>query len=269
MKLEDLGEIDTQIVVFGGPYSNLQATQSVLSVVEVLNARAICTGDVVAYCADPMATVTAVRQAGVHVVAGNCERQLGAGAKTCGCGFDAGSTCDLLSARWYAHADAHVASQAREWMRDLPDIAVFTQAGRRFAVIHGGATDVSRFLWPNSADTEFAEEMEVIQRVVGHVDGVLCGHSGVAFQRQVAHVRWVNAGAIGMPAHDGRQTTRYAVLKDGRAELHDLTYDAVSAHDAMVAAGLSQGYHAALLTGYWPSEDVLPSELRRADVASG
>lgn len=38
---------------------------------------------------------------------------------------------------------------------------------------------------------------------------------------------------------------------------------------AMVAAGLTQGYDAALLSGYWPSEEVLPPDLRRAGLVNG
>jgi len=36
-----------------------------------------------------------------------------------------------------------------------------------------------------------------------------------------------------------------------------------TAAEAMIAAGLTQGYETALLTGYWPSEDILPLELRK------
>lgn len=80
---------------------------------------------------------------------------------------------------------------------------------------------------------------------------------------------WLNAGVIGMPAHDGDPRTRFAVLKGGTPTFHRLTYDQDAASDAMVAAGLTQGYHRALVTGYWPSEDVLPLDLTLASRASG
>ena len=269
MKLKDLGEIDTEVVLFGGPYSNLQATQALLDVVADRGARAVCTGDVVAYCADPSATVAAIRAANIDVIAGNCEQQLAAQARDCGCGFDAGSTCDRLSAAWYAHADSQVSTQDRAWMSDLPDIACFTHAGRRFAVIHGGATHVSRFLWPTSPEAQFAEEVETLRQYLGPIDGVIAGHSGIGFVRQVAGVTWINAGVIGMPANDGRRSTHYATLNEGMPALHQLSYDAEGAHASMRDAGLVQGYHEGLLTGYWPSEDVLPPELRRVSVANG
>ena len=155
-------------------------------------------------------------------------------------------------------------------MTSLPDIAVFSQRGRRFAVLHGGMSDVSRFLWPCSSEAAFAEEIELIQREVGPVDAVVAGHCGLPFSRTLMGVEWINAGVIGMPANDGQPATRCAALHaDGHAVFRELCYDHASARAGMERVGLTQGYHTALETGYWPSEDVLPPELRRAAVARG
>ena len=67
------------LLVFGGPYSNLQATQAPRRKAEacaIVPDHIICTGDVVAHAADPEATAREVRDRGIHVVAGNCEAQL-------------------------------------------------------------------------------------------------------------------------------------------------------------------------------------------------
>ncbi|MEM9850726.1 MAG: metallophosphoesterase, partial [Pseudomonadota bacterium] len=71
------------------------------------------------------------------------------------------------------------------------------------------------------------------------------------------------AGVIGMPPNDGGRTTRFAILDHGRVQFGTLTYDAATAAHAMTEAGLTQGYDRALVTGYWPSEDVLPKDLKR------
>ena len=273
MKSRDLGELSGPVLLFGGPYSNLQATRALLEFARAggfAPSNMICTGDIVAYCADPAPTIAAIRASGCAVVAGNCEKQLAAYQMDCGCGFAPGTSCDLLSAGWFAHADAHVGAADRAWMGGLPDLVTFTQHGRRYAVIHGGLSDISRFLWPTSPEAEFAEEVALVRQLVGPVDGVIAGHCGMAFHRHVAGIDWINAGVIGMPPNDGRAATRFAALHDsGEVMLRALHYDANAAHDAMVAAGLVQGYHAAVLSGYWPSEEVLPPELRRAATASG
>lgn len=262
----ELGPIDTPITLFGGPYSNLQA---MLALQNAVHGTAICTGDVVAYCAQPAETVRVIRQMGCVVVAGNCEKQLAAGAGDCGCGFAEGSACDVLSRGWYAFASTQIRAPDRQWMRNLPDIATFSHHGQRYAVIHGGYTNVSRFIWPTSPRSVFDEEIAAIQARVGPVDGVIAGHCGIAFSRQAGGVQWINAGVIGMPANNGAQHTAYAELRAGEIEFFQLAYDSAQAAEAMVRAGLTQGYDRALLTGYWPSEDVLPPGLRRGAPASG
>ena len=72
----ELLQLDAPAIVFGGPYSNLEAMRALLQEAERLGIRGerlICTGDVVAYCADPRATVELVRSSGARVVRGNCE----------------------------------------------------------------------------------------------------------------------------------------------------------------------------------------------------
>ena len=70
MQHQDIGELVGPVLLFGGPYSNVQATHALLERARSLNATPICTGDVVAYCARPVETIAAIRAAGCHVVAG-------------------------------------------------------------------------------------------------------------------------------------------------------------------------------------------------------
>lgn len=272
MKIRDLGELVGPVLAFGGPCSNLQATRALIAEAArrgIAPGNCICTGDVVAYCADPAATVGLIRDFGCPVIAGNVERQLGAGAGSCGCGFDPGTACDRMSAAWYAHADAAIGPADREWMAELPDWITFSHAGRTHAVVHGGGSDVARFLWPVTTRVEFAREWDLIERAAGPVDVVIAGHSGLPFIHEFSFGTWINAGVIGMPPHDGTPRTAFALLQAAGPSLHRLDYDHDTAADAMVAEGLTQGYDAALRTGYWPSEEVLPEALRVSSRASG
>ena len=91
---------------------------------------------------------------------------------------------------------------------------------------------------------------------------MIAGHCGIPFARQVGPGVWINAGAIGMPADDGTPRIWFAVLTPGEAGLSvetlPLEYDHAAAAAAMRAAGLPEGYAAALGSGIWPSCDVLP-----------
>jgi len=252
--------IDDPVMVFGGPYSNLEATCATLGEAARLAIppdRIICTGDVVAYRADPAATVELVRGSVRHVVMGNCEQSIAAGSADCGCGFPIGSTCEGLSAAWFAHATRELNADARAWMAGLPRRIDIVIGGRRLAVIHGGVDIINRFVFASSATAIKLEEI----RKAG-VDGIIAGHCGLPFTQTIDGQLWHNAGAIGMPANDGTPRVWFSLLRaeaDGIAIEHRaLDYDFSTAAAKMRRADLPQEYAACLETGLWPSCDVLP-----------
>lgn len=258
-------ELDAPWLVFGGPYSNLHATRALLAEAArrgIPPARILCTGDVVAYAADAAATTALVMHSGVHVVMGNCEEQLAAGAEDCGCGFAEGTACDLLARGWYEHARREVTPAQRAWMGRLPRrLTLRLPDGRRLAAIHGGATEINRFLFASAPEPTLAAEIAATG-----CDGIIGGHSGIPFARPVGQGVWINAGAIGMPAHDGTPRVWFSLLTprtEGLAvSFHALGYDHAGAAAGMRRARLAEGYAAALETGLWPSEDVLPAAER-------
>lgn len=265
MSTRDLGVVSGPILVFGGVYSNLHALEALIRAADGLDIapeRMICTGDIVAYCADARASLDRMIELGCPVLAGNCEVQLAENAQDCGCGYDEGSICNRLSRDWYEHAQSQVTQDHRNWMAALPERIVFEHAGKRFGVVHGGASDISRFVWPVSDDVVVLSEAELLERQISPVDHILAGHSGIPMDRRVGKWRWTNAGAIGMPAHDGVADTSFAVINGDDVTFHRLRYEAQGAADAMRAVGLTQGYEVTLLSGYWPSEDTLPQIMR-------
>ncbi len=254
-------EMTGAILVFGGCYSNLEATEAVLQEAARLNIpanRVICTGDVVAYGADALATARLIRESGVHVIMGNCEESLGAGAENCGCGFAEGSACDQLSVAWYAHADAQLDASSRAWMRALPRRIDLRIAGQTLAVVHGTVDRINQFLFASDNEAEFRRQLDL-----SGCDGIVAGHCGLPFTRRVDGRLWHNAGAIGMPANDGTTRSWYSLIQPTEAGLsithRPLAFDHGKAAEKMRAAGLPHGYADALLTGLWPSCDVLPA----------
>ena len=248
------------ILVFGGCYSNLEATRAMLGVVERLGFEpcdVICTGDVVAYCADPQATVDLIRASGIRVIMGNCEEALAAAADNCGCGFEEGSACDRLSVQWYTFAAARLDDDARKWMRGLPQHLEINMCGRRLVVIHGGGRQINRFIFQSTPVSVKQEEIEWLK-----CDGVIAGHCGLPFTQLFGDYLWHNTGAVGMPANDGTCRTWYSILRpmaDGiMIEPLPLIYAADEASAKMQSCGLTGGYDKALLSGIWPSADVLP-----------
>ena len=253
------------LLLFGGPYSNLRALTALRARTAALGinaAHTICTGDVVAYCAEPEETVAAIRSWGCRVVAGNCEEQLALGAEDCGCGFAEDSGCYQLAKSWYAFARERISLDSRRWMASLPKFMTFSMAGWAFRVVHGGVARTNRFVFA-SQRTLIAEELRASK-----ADLVIAGHAGLPFIERVGERVWFNPGVIGMPANDGTPQVWYGLVGvEGNAlvlSTRRLTYDHVAAAAAMRKAGHADGYARALLSGLWPSLDVLPQRERAA-----
>ena len=264
--IADLGEVGGAVLVFGGPYSNLEATQALLAEARTRGIppeRVICTGDVAAYAADPEATVEALREAGVAVVKGNCDDALGQDKEDCGCGYAEGSLCERLSVEWYGFAAAELKPEAKRWMRGLPSRLRFRMGGRRLSVVHGGVSEVNRFVFASTPAAEKAREI-----VLSGDDGVVAGHSGLPFTQIIGGKLWHNAGVIGLPANDGTPRAWYSILSAAYegivVEHHAFGYDHLAAAAKMRRCGLPEDYARSLVTGLWPSCDMLPpGEARR------
>jgi predicted phosphodiesterase len=168
--------------------------------------------------------------------------------------------------KWYAHANRHVRDDQRAWMGALPrriDVAI---GGRRLAVIHGGVEKIADYIFASTPDAEKTRQI-----ALAGVDGVIGGHCGLPFTQMIGAKLWHNSGALGMPANDGTARVWFSILTPEAGGLrishHALEYDHASAAAKMRAAGLPEGYAAALSSGLWPSLDVLPETERRASGA--
>ncbi|MCU7931777.1 MAG: metallophosphatase family protein [Candidatus Thiodiazotropha sp. (ex Codakia rugifera)] len=260
MTLLNLGSFEDQLLIFGGSYGNLQATQALLQVSEKLGIPAshvICNGDCVAYCAQPEETVELIRSSGIKVLMGNCEQSLANGREDCGCGFETGSSCSVLAEDWYPYCAEQLSLDAKRWMGGLPEGLCFDIEGRRFQVVHGGLSAINRFIFASTSTEEKQMEM-----VLSDADVIIGGHAGLPFGERLGERYWLNSGVIGMPANDGTRDGWYLLLmpNEGKVhcEWHRLSYDARAAQSAMRKLDRFNGYAESLLSGIWPSMDILP-----------
>ena len=258
----NLGAIDEPVLVCGGAYSNYEALTAVLAAAAehgISPERIIHTGDVVAYCASPVETANLLRDSGVHAIPGNVEESLWEAAPDCGCGFDEGSLCEKLSVEWFSYADALINNELRHWMGALPCQLTFTMNGRRVRVVHGGVREINAFFYASTLPAVSAGEF-----AAADADIIVAGHSGLPFTYREGPRIWHNSGALGLPANDGTPRVWYSLMVpecDGIAFTHcPLEYDHQVAQAKMIASGLPGGYADALVSGLWPSLDVLPEE---------
>jgi len=254
---------DNRYFLFGGCYSNLQATQKIKEIATNLGFKKIeiiCTGDVVGYCAQPQETVDLIKNWGIKTIAGNVEIQLRDGALDCGCNFDEGSRCDLFSIAWFPYAQKQLSAASIDWMKTLPEFLHFDEQGKSIHVLHGGTTNTSEFIF---ASTPVARKLEIFAET--KADIIIAGHCGLPFAQKMEDAKgnekwWINPGVIGMPANDGTMRCWYGVLDlaDSSFQLHSFEYDHTTASELMIANKLPKEYAHTLRTGIWDNCEILP-----------
>lgn len=257
-----LGDFDKPVLLFGGSYSNLNALAALKKYADQHSIPArniICTGDIVAYCGQPYETTKAIHEWGIHVLMGNCEESFATNADDCGCGFNSGTSCDLLSIEWYQFANKKLSNEQRHWFASLPRKLQFNFLDTKIDVVHGSATSINQFLFSSNCDSLFEEQFQTTD-----ADIIIAGHSGIPFSKKIQNKLWHNTGAIGMPANDGTSNTWFSVLspkshhcKKLKIDNIPLYYDYRQAAKVMQQSGLSSAYNNTLTTGLWPSMDVL------------
>lgn len=259
--IQDLGELTGPVLIFGGPYSNAEATLAIKEEARRLSIppdHIICTGDVVAYCANPDETTTIIREWKIPVVMGNCEESVANQAPDCGCGFTEGSSCSLLSVGWYAFANQQISATNRQWMQTLPSAIDFSLHGINFRTVHGSPRQINEFVF-KSTPTAIKND----QLIATEKDVIIGGHCGLPFGESLPQGYWLNAGVIGMPADDGTTQCWYLVLTPDQssicAEWHRFAYPYRKTQTAMRQCLLTESYYDALSSGLWPSLDVLPA----------
>lgn len=258
--IKNIGTLEDKILIFGGPYSNLQATEAVLQRAQELEIPAsniICTGDITAYCAQPQETAQILYDSKIHIIQGNCDESLAKDSDDCDCGFDRNTACEVFADRWYNFSKSETSSEMKQWMGTLPFRIEFNFSGKNFHVLHGSYDKINEFIFPSVSDDYLHEQISKT-----NTDVVISGHNGMHFTRIINQTAWHNPGVIGMPANDGTPKTWYSTIEDQGDNIifkhHRLEYDYNTTAIIMIKNTLNE-YAKTITEGVWPSLDILPS----------
>lgn len=255
-----IGTLEGPLLIFGGVYSNYQALERLMKIAEtkgIPSSNIICTGDIVAYCAEPEACLQAIRDWGIHCISGNVELQLVNDEDDCGCNFEESTRCDLFSKNWYPFAKSKVSEASIQWLETLPQFLQFSYAGKECFVLHGAYQNTSEFIFKSSP---WAVKSTQFQQL--GVDVILAGHCGIPFYDNRQDKYWLNAGVIGMPANDGSTEVWYLELSDQQGffdfDFNHFDYDHLQTAQLMENNNLPKAYAHTLRTGIWDNCDILP-----------
>jgi predicted phosphodiesterase len=257
--IKNIGLLKGKVLVFGGVYSNLQALEAIkdLAIADGISPKnIICTGDMVAYCAQPKECIELIKNWGINCIAGNVELNLVNDVDDCGCNFADGGRCDTFSRQWYPYLKAQINQADIDWLCTIPKFISFAYADKKIAVVHGSYFNTSEFIF-KSTDWEVKQKnFEAL-----NADVILAGHCGLPFSDKNDGKIWLNAGVIGMPANDGTPKVWYAILDDEdeyNFEIQSLEYNFQKTAELMEGKPLPQTYKETLKTGIWDNCEILP-----------
>ncbi len=243
----------TTIGLFGGVYGNVHALEAVYEHSRMRRDQNLwCLGDVGGFCAAPDECAWILRKMGIPTLQGNYDHSIGNGLDDCACGYTDPRDNEFARIS-YQYTRDQVSDDARFWMGELEPQARFEVHGRRVLLCHGSPRRVNEFLWDSTCSDAFLEwlcdEYEA--------DVIACSHTGLYWHRALSRGRhFVNVGAIGRPAHDGRTCVWYAGLtihEDGGVEVafRDVNYDHEAAARLMEREELPPEFIETIRTGWW------------------
>ncbi len=254
-----------RIAVFGGVYSNYLALAALLEDAPRRGAdRIFCLGDLGAFGPNPNKVFPLLREAGVPVVQGNYDNSVGNKLADCQCGYT--DAQDNYFARLsYDYTFRNTSEENKLWMRGLPAELRLDLNGVRVLLCHGSPRKTNEFLWETTTSTAFLERL---CEAYG-ADVIVGTHTGLHWQRVLPSGRhFVNCGAIGRPANDGRTNVWYALISVDEAkrvavDFVPLEYDHENLAAEMQAEHLPQEFIQTIKTGWWTTcLEVLPMKER-------
>ncbi len=256
----------SKVAVFGGVYNNHYALAALLEDAAARGAEAIyCLGDLGGFGPSPDKVWPLLERGAVRTIQGNYEESLSSGQEDCNCGYT-DPRDNHFAALSYLYTARRSSAEFKRWMGELPKRRRIRVGRRELLLVHGSPRRINEFLFRSTSPSPFLEILLAQERV----DGFLCTHTGLPWQRHLpSGGDVINVGVIGRPANDGRTAVWYCMLEDldGRlgAELLELPYDHLAMAEEMRREELPEEFVETVLTGWWTTcLEILPARERAA-----
>lgn len=253
-----------RIAAFGGVYSNHIALAAAIEDARARGAETlICLGDLGAFGPNPDRVFPLLQDGGVQTVRGNYDDSIARGLDDCQCGYT--DPRDNHYARLsYQYTFRNTSPENRVWLDTLPAERRFRLGELEVLACHGSPRQTNEFLWETTTPTHFLRKLAREHRC----DVILGTHTGIHWERRLGERSWyVNAGALGRPANDGRTEVWYAMLEaDGtelKTEFIPVAYDHEALAREMRDEALPEEFIETIRTGWWTTcLEVLPGKER-------
>ncbi len=223
----------------------------------------LCLGDLGAFGPNPDKVFPLLRDAEIPVVRGNYDDSISRGLDDCRCGYT--DPRDNYYARLsYQYTFSNTSPENRKWMSGFPDEIRFRLGGLDVLGFHGSPRQRNEFLWESATPTHFLTKLAREHRA----DVLVGTHTGIHWKRRLSSQSWyVNVGALGRPANDGRTEVWYAILRADVRQLEvefvPLAYDHQALAHEMATEELPIEFIDTIRTGWWTTcLEILPAKER-------
>lgn len=264
-----------RLAFLGGVYSNYLALEAAIADAKKWGATKIfCLGDLGAFGPHPDRVFPILTEHKISCIQGNYDDSIGHGLDDCQCGYT-DPRDNHFAAISYRYTLEKTSDEHRRILRHLPHGITMEAEGSRLLLCHGSPRRTNEFLWQSTTATPYLEyllDQEEADRGE-RIDLLIGTHTGLHWQRSLPSGRhYINCGAIGRPANDGRTCVWYArlELEQGRGpqvEFAPVTYEHHRLANEMREEGLPAEFIETILTGWWTTcLEVLPAKERAAGI---
>ena len=232
-----------KIVIFSDIHGNLQALDAVLADIAAQKPDAVyCLGDLVGYGAHPNEVTERVRRAGYPTVMGNYDDGVGFDRDECGCAYreEAERERGQRSLEW---TKARTTAENKAFLRALHPEIRLADAGRRILLVHGSPRKMNEYLFEDRPLSSFERLAAASEAGL-----IVFGHTHRPYVKDVAGVRFLNAGSVGKPK-DGDWRACYAIVDGGAVTFRRIEYDVAAAAAAIRATDLPHEFARDIETG--------------------
>lgn len=211
-----------KILVLSDIHSNWPA----LSAVQESFDACLFAGDLVDYGTDPIPCIDWVRDHAIAAVRGNHDHAVAQRIQPRG-----GSGFRALAAATRPHHWQTLQQSRTQYLAELPVTQYVTVGDASFFLVHGTPRDpLDEYLTDDS--DEWLIRLESVE-----ADFVCVGHTHIPYHLDLGRIQVLNPGSVGQP-RDGDPRCSYAVIENGRVEIHRVEYDIDATLQQMEQSGL-------------------------------
>ena len=198
-----------RIAVLSDLHGNSAATTAVLATIGAAAPdEVLCLGDLVGYGALPNETIDLIRSRNIPTIMGNYDDGVGFDRDDCGCAYRDAAERERgqASLMWTRSV---VDDERKAYLRSLAPGLRREVHGVRIRLVHGSPRRMNEYLFEDRDPAS----LERIARTAD-CDVLVFGHTHIPWMREIAGVRFVNAGSAGKPK-DGDARACWVLLTIG------------------------------------------------------